>query len=276
MRPKGPSLAPHPPHNGDKTAILWSAYCRRPTTRNRNALVVAYQPLVRKCIGFIFKHLPPCVEPDELQCSGTLGLIDAIPAFDPKRGVKFETFATYRIRGAIRDGLREIDTMTRTLRGRRNKVDAADAALEARFGRPPTDEERRRRLGWTRPEYLERTAALQAAQVMSFPPADDGTRAYQERDSRALPPWATPSEDDLFTLLQRGLNRDERTMLVLYYRGNVTMKNIGLRLGLSEARVSQMHADILVRLRERLGGYDYAGSGTTSRGTSDGGEPSDG
>jgi RNA polymerase sigma factor for flagellar operon FliA len=150
-------------------------------------------------------------------------------------------------------------------------VDTTDAALEAKLGRPPTDEERRRRLGWTRDEYLERTADLQAAQVVSFPRADDGTRAHQERDPRALPPWAGPCEDDLFALLERGLNRDERAVLVLYYRGNVTMKRIGLRLGLSEARVCQMHADMLLRLRERLGEYDYAGSGTTSRGTPDGG-----
>ena len=276
MAAKRQSLAPNPPHNGDKEAILWPAYRRHPTAENRNALVLAYEPLVRKCVGIQIKRLPRCVDAKELRACANLGLMEAIPEFDPKRGTKFETFATWRIRGSILDGLREADSMTRTQRLRQHALTASESALEGKLGRPPTHEERRRRLGWTQAQYLERTVEVRAAQVRSFPSASDGTRAHQEPDPRAQPPSAKPTEDDLFALARRCLNREERILLTCYYQQDLTMKQIGTLLELSEARVCQMHADILVRLGERLGEYDYANSGTTSRSPSNGREPADG
>ena len=133
-------------------ALQWDRWLKRRSSSARDHLIVSYAPLVKFVAGRVGAGLPSSVDPGDLVSSGVLGLIDAIERFDPQRGVKFETFATPRIRGAIYDGLRELDWVPRSVRARAREVERAIADLEARNGRSPSDDELAAHLQITRPQ----------------------------------------------------------------------------------------------------------------------------
>ena len=128
-------------------ALQWDRWLKRRSSSARDHLIVSYAPLVKFVAGRVGSGLPSSVDPGDLDSSGVLGLIDAIERFDPQRGVKFETFATPRIRGAIYDGLRELDWVPRSVRSRAREVERAIAELEVRHGRSPSDDELAEPLG---------------------------------------------------------------------------------------------------------------------------------
>ncbi len=237
----------------------WRDFKRTGADAIRNQLIEHYLYLVRYNAERIGSKLPDEVEVDDLMSAGIFGLVDAIDAFDLQRGVKFETYCAPRIRGAILDELRNMDWVPRLVRHRAHKLADATRALEVELGRIPNDDEIARRLNMTRAQFqkLMRDASAVSLVSLSRGYADlDSHREVSEidvlPDDRSSDPVAEAQKRDLKDLVTRGLTRAERLLVVLYYYEQMTMKQIGLTLDLSESRVSQMHSAVLDRLREQL------------------------
>lgn len=237
----------------------WREYRSTGSEALRNRLVEHYLYLVRLTAQRIGAKLPDEVDVDDLMSAGTFGLVDAIDAFDLERGVKFETYCAPRIRGAILDELRSMDWVPRLVRHRAHKLNQAIRALEIELGRAPSEDEIASRLnvGPGQMEKLLRDAAAVSLVSLSQTVSDgDSNRERTEadvlRDDRSRDPVAETQRRDLRDLVTRGLSRAERLIIVLYYYEQMTMKEIGLTLDLSESRVSQMHSAIIERLRNAL------------------------
>lgn len=238
----------------------WRDYRAQPTEELRNRLCEHYLYLVRFIAERIGAKLPDEVDVDDLMSAGIFGLVDAIDAFELERGVKFETYCAPRIRGAILDELRSMDWVPRLVRHRAAKLEETVRRLEAELGRSPTEEEIGRKLGLSKAdlEKLIRDAAAVSLVSLSQSYGDsDSTREVTEldvvRDERSADPVAEAQKQDLRDIVTRGLTRAERLIIVLYYYEQMTMKEIGETLDLSESRVSQMHSAIIDRLRGQLG-----------------------
>lgn len=237
----------------------WRKYKRTGCKELRNRLMEHYLYLVRYNAERIGAKLPDEVDVDDLMSAGLFGLLDAIDAFDLNRGVKFETYCAPRIRGAILDELRSMDWVPRLVRHRAHKLAETTRALEAELGRIPNDEEIARRLGLSGQQFekLQRDAGTVALVSLSRKfSGPDGARDVFEidvvPDERGANPVIQAQKQDLKDLVTRGLSRAERLIVVLYYYEQMTMKQIGETLDLSESRVSQMHSAILARLRAQL------------------------
>ena len=238
---------------------LWREYKRTGERSLRNALMEFYLPLVRYTAERISAKLPNEVDVEDLVSAGTFGLIDAIEAFDLARGVKFETYCSPRIRGAILDELRTMDWVPRLVRSRAHKLETATKVLRAELGRVPSDDEIADRLGMDRSEFDKPIGDANVVLLISL------SRSYVDQDSdhelqeidvladrRGCDPVEDLSERDLRDAVMGTLTEIERLILVLYYYEEMTMKEIGATLDLSESRVSQMHSGILARLRGQL------------------------
>jgi RNA polymerase sigma factor for flagellar operon FliA len=191
--------------------------------------------------------------------AGMFGLKDAIEAFDLERGVKFETYCAPRIRGAILDELRSMDWVPRLVRHRTARVESAKTRLEMRLGRKATDEEIYAELGTDDEEVkkiVKDGSAISMTSLNRQRYQSDGSREVREidviHDQTQEEPIAEIQSRDLKTLLTKGLSRAERLIVILYYYEQMTMKEIGATLDLSESRVSQMHSSILLRLKAQL------------------------
>jgi RNA polymerase sigma factor for flagellar operon FliA len=222
-------------------------------------LMEKYLPIVKYNAERIAAKLPDEVENDDLISAGVFGLMDAIEAFDLSRGVKFETYCAPRIRGAILDELRSMDWVPRLVRNRAHKLAQATQSLEAELGRAPSEEELAGRVNLPRTEFdkLLRDATAIAVVSLSRKHYDsDSSREVREidvlEDKRGRDPVSEIQKRDLKQLIVRGLSRAERLILILYYYEEMTMKEIGAALDLSESRVSQMHSAVLNRLKIQL------------------------
>jgi RNA polymerase sigma factor for flagellar operon FliA len=218
-----------------------------------------YLPLVKYNAERIGAKLPDEVENDDLVSAGIFGLADAIEAFDLSRGVKFETYCAPRIRGAILDELRTMDWVPRLVRSRAGKLDQANRVLEAELGRMPSEDELQRRLHVNREELDKLMRDATAVTLVSLSRKHyetDSSKDIREidvlEDRRGRDPLLDVQRKDLKDMVTRGLNRAERLVLILYYYEELTMKEIGAALDLSESRVSQMHSSILNRLKNQL------------------------
>ena len=238
---------------------VWVEYQEGHPEHIRNHFMVKYLPLVRYNAERIYARLPDEVDIEDLMSAGLFGLMDAIDAFDLDRGVKFETYCAPRIRGAILDELRSMDWVPRLVRHRSAKVEAARAALELQLGRQPTQEEIAGRLGVDSEEYKKLHRDSSAVGVISLSRKcrqSDGGREVREidviRDETQANPLVQTQKRDLKDLVTRGLSRAERLIVILYYYEEMTMKEIGATLDLSESRVSQMHSSILARLKAQM------------------------
>lgn len=243
------------PHAG-----LWKTFFKKRDEQSRNPLMEAYLPIVKYTAERICVKLPDKVEVDDLISAGIFGLMDAIDAFDPERGVKFETYCTPRIRGAILDELRSMDWVPRLVRSRAHQLERATRTLEAHLGRLPTDEETASELGLGETEFERVRRDANATGVVSLNNnynENDGDKDLCEidivKDDTSEDPVVEAQKRDLKGLLTKGLTRAERLILVLYYYEEMTMKEIGATLDLSESRVSQMHSSIVARLKAQLG-----------------------
>jgi RNA polymerase sigma factor for flagellar operon FliA len=218
-----------------------------------------YRDLVRYCAERLHSKLPDKVELDDLISAGTFGLMDAIDAFDPTRGVKFETYCSPRIRGSILDELRSMDWVPRLVRARAHQLTKATYSLETSLGRKPTEQEIAEELDMDMEEFnrLQRDANA-ASQVSLNTKYSDGDSEKDIReidiikDERSENPVIEAQKRDLRSLLTKGLTRAERLIVVLYYYEEMTMKEIGATLDLSESRVSQMHSSIIARLKAQM------------------------
>jgi len=199
------------------------------------------------------------VDVDDLISAGIFGLMDAVNAFDLGRGVKFETYCVPRIRGAILDELRSMDWVPRLVRSRAHKLGEAARSLEAQLGRKATERELAETMRMSLREFRKLQRDAHATGVVSLSRKwfeTDSNKDVREidvlEDKRSEDPVRIAQRRDLKDLVTRGLSRAERLIIVLYYFEEMTMKEIGETLDLSESRVSQMHSAILGRLRHQL------------------------
>ncbi len=242
-----------------ETSELWRRYRETHDPGLRNELMEIYVPLVKYNAERIAAKLPDEVDVNDLISAGIFGLVNAIEAFDLGRGVKFETYCAPRVRGAILDELRAMDWVPRLVRSRAHRLDKISRTLEAELGRSPSEMEIAARLDVSGAELgrLMRDATAVAQISLSRRHFEsDSNREVCEidvlEDKRGRNPVNEVQRRDLKALITRGLTRAERLILILYYYEEMTMKEIGATLDLSESRVSQMHSAIIARLKTQL------------------------
>lgn len=237
----------------------WKDFAKSKSDDIRNMLIEHYLPIVRYTADRLYARLPDEVEVDDLISAGTFGLIDAINAFDLNRGVKFETYCSQRIRGAILDELRSMDWVPRLVRSRSHKVSEARRILEMELGRKATDRELAKKMRISMSEFRKLQRDAQAIGLVSLSRKwfeTDSSRDIREidvlEDKRSEDPFRQFQRKDVKQWVTQGLSRAERLIILLYYFEGMTMKEIGETLALSESRVSQMHSAILERLKLHL------------------------
>lgn len=240
----------------EATLRLWQEYTTRPSDALRNRLIERYMPLVRSRAERIWARLPDGVELDDLISAGTFGLMDAIGSFDLSRGVKFETFCMPRVQGAILDELRAMDWVPRMVRNRSSKLNEARHTLESQLGRKPEEQEIADHMGLTPAELKQVIHDSHNVNMTSLDKQwgdSDGGRELREKDivpdRKSEDPTERIYKIDLIRSFTRGLSKTERLIVILYYYEEMTMKEIGATLDLSESRVSQMHTAIVDRIR---------------------------
>jgi RNA polymerase sigma factor for flagellar operon FliA len=246
------SIVPHDPN----LDMHWERWLRRRSSASRDQLIVHYSPLVKFIAGRVGAGLPSSVDPGDLVSSGVFGLIDAIERFEPTRGVKFETFAAPRIKGAIYDGLRQLDWVPRSVRSRAREVERAFSDLEHKLGRSPTDDELAAHLQISIDELNKWLASIAATTVG---PLDRAIAAGHEPaavDAKGFEsPIAALEDQELRQIVRqeiRNLPEREKLVLSLYYDEGLTLAEIGEILGVTESRVSQIHTKSVIHLRARL------------------------
>jgi RNA polymerase sigma factor for flagellar operon FliA len=252
----------HPQQRTD-LSTLWESFCATGDETAREQLILNYSPLVKFVAGRVATNLPHTVENADLISYGMFGLIDAIEKFEPGRGIKFETYAISRIRGAIIDELRSLDWVPRSVRARARDIERAIVALEGRLMRTPEDFEVADELGITLKELHDAYSKLSYTSVVSFEDlwsvgVDREDRPDAEtviKDENAENPVEKFEAEEMKTILAEAIERlsdRERTVIALYYYEGLSLKEIGQILGVTESRVSQMHTKAVLRLRARL------------------------
>jgi RNA polymerase sigma factor for flagellar operon FliA len=244
----------------EEVTQIWEAFKADPNNQDlRNRLVEMYLPLVKYNGERIWSRLPEGVELDDLVSAGVFGLMDAIDAFDLTRGVKFETYCVPRIRGAMLDELRTMDWVPRLVRSKASKLNEAVKSLETRLGRSPTELELATQLQISVGELEKMILEANAVGLISLNKKWYETDSYKDvreidilEDKKGEDPTRRIQKSDLMRLVTKGLNRNERLIIILYYYEELTMKEIGATLDLSESRVSQMHSSIVQRLQTQL------------------------
>jgi RNA polymerase sigma factor FliA len=246
---------------------LWRRYKDEGDERARERLVVAYSPLVKFIAGRMASGLPSHVEEGDLISYGLLGLIGAIERFDPGREIKFETFAVARVKGAIIDELRSLDWVPRSVRARARDVEKANAKLEAKLQRSPTEEEMAKELKITVEEFqnalleIANSSVLALDDLWTFADPEGGGGQISVLDTITDPNAVDPESEAQSSELKdrladaiESLPERERLVIALYYYENLTLREIGEVLGVTESRISQLHTKAVLRLKSRLQG----------------------
>ena len=242
---------------------LWGEYQKKPTPELREQLIIEYAPLVKLVAGRLSMYLGYNVEYDDLVSYGVFGLIDAIDKFDVSKDVKFETYASLRIRGSILDQIRRMDWIPRTVRQRQRKIDEAVKEIEMETGKSATDEQIAQRLGVSNDEYTDWQSQMKVTNVVSLNEfVEQGTEPAM--DARANSHFAQPEdvveEAELKKVLAETLElltERERKVIALYYYEDLTLKEISKVLEVSESRVSQLHTKALAKMKTKMGNYMY-------------------
>ena len=255
-----PNNTPRPPkRTRSPLDSLWARYRRRPTEELRNELALVYLPLVERIAKQMFERLPPDVDLADLVNEGAVGMLDAIGRFEPQRGLQFNTFATIRIRGRILDFLRGCDHVGRKARSDDKRLRAATAAASHRLGKAPTDEELAVALEVDEADvHAMRVIDRLSIDRSYVHPLDAGPgnattlSEILPATSRSIDPADRLRRRDSLRRATRGLRKDERLLIILYYWEGLTMKEIGETLDLSESRVSQLHSSIIEQLRAKF------------------------
>jgi len=244
------------------TSASKSVSHKRRSIEERNELILEYLPLVKFVATRISSRLPSQVELDDLVNAGILGLIDALEKFDESRNIKFKTYAEFRIKGAILDELRALDWVPRSTRQKAHKLEQAYADLEAKLARPAADYEVAEHMGVSMDEF---NALLSEASGISLISLDelrhDGDENYERNllEFLANPEELDPAEllnlDQVYKIVANAIDQlpeKERLVVSLYYNDELTMKEIGAILDITESRVSQIHTKAILRLRSKL------------------------
>jgi len=242
---------------------LWQRYKKNGDERAREGLVLAYSPLVKFVAGRMSTGLPAHIEESDLISYGLLGLIGAIERFDPGRQIKFETFAVSRIKGSIIDELRSLDWVPRSVRARAREIETAQVKLERELGRAPSDAELAAKLEMT-VEALQESlmqisnstvVALDELWTVSDSSGDQVSLLDTMKDPNAVDPAKELGVSELKDRLANAIARlpeREKLVIALYYYENLTLREIGEVLGVTESRVSQLHTKAVLRLKSRL------------------------
>lgn len=240
---------------------LWADYVKNPSSEIREKIILEYAPLVKLVAGRLSMYLGYNVEYDDLVSYGIFGLIDAIDKFDATKDVKFETYASLRIRGSILDQIRKMDWIPRTVRQRQKQVAAAISEIEASTGKTATDEEVALALGISDEEYASWQSQMKVTNVVSL---DDFVEQGSDvADNRGLSsqidrPEEHVEKEELKKVLAEALElltEKEKKVVVLYYYEELTLKEISNVLEVSESRVSQLHTKALGKMKNKMGKY---------------------
>ncbi len=242
---------------------MWRRYKSAGDERARERLVVAYSPLVKYVAGRMASGLPAHVDEADLISYGLIGLINAIERFELEREIKFETYAITRIKGAIIDELRSQDWVPRSVRAKAREIERANAKLEHRLQRAPTDEEMAKELGVEVSDFVaslvqisnSTIAALDELWTVGDASGDQVSLLDTLHDPGALDPAAVMDQTELKDRVADAIARlpdREKLVVALYYYENLTLREIGEVLGVTESRISQLHTKAVLRLRSRL------------------------
>lgn len=258
------SPASKTPAAAAERAYARGAGSRQRSIEQRNETILEYLPLVKFVASRIAARLPSQVEVEDLINAGVLGLIDAIEKFDETRKIKFKTYAEFRVKGAILDELRALDWVPRSTRQKAHRLEQAYTELEGRYGRPATDDEVVEYLGCTFDEFYD---MLREASGISLISIDELHQEGDENSERNLleflsnPEELDPAEllnlDQVYKIVAEAIEvlpEKERLVVSLYYNDELTMKEIGAILEITESRVSQIHTKAILRLRSKLAG----------------------
>lgn len=246
---------------------LWLRYTDNPTREVRDQLIVHYSPLVKYVASRVAAGLPQNVEQADLVSYGIFGLIDAIDKFDPGRGYKFETYAISRIKGAMLDELRSMDWVPRSVRTKAKRIEQANAKLEAKLGRTPSDDELASALDISTDELETMLTKISFVGVVALDEmlsggerGDSMTLGDTIPDSGAGPVGSFEVEEMRQLLAEsiNGMTEREKIVLTLYYYEGLTLSEIGTVLGVTESRVCQIHTKSVLRLRSRLAVNEYS------------------
>jgi RNA polymerase sigma factor for flagellar operon FliA len=253
----------------EDTKSLWREFVRTRDRRLRDRLILTYAPLVKFVAGRLGSGLPAHVDDGDLVSYGLLGLISAIERYDPERDVKFETYAIARIKGAIIDELRVMDWVPRSVRARAREIERAIAALEAKLQRAPTDEEIAQKLGVSTDELDESLADIARSSIAALDELWTVASGSGDRvalidtieDTSGPQPTQALDQTELREALGEAIARlpeREKLVITLYYYEELTLREIGEVLGVTESRVSQLHTKAILRLKARLAGTGAA------------------
>jgi len=241
---------------------IWEDYEKSKDPDIKEKLIIHYAPLVKYVAGRLSIHFKDHVEFDELVSYGIFGLIDAIDKFRYEKGVKFETYASLRIRGAIIDGIRKLDWIPRTLRDKNKQLDTVFNELSLALGRDPTEAELAEKLNVSVDEARQ---LVRKASLMSVTSLDEYLEQNQDTlagdpHSQVESPEAQHEKNEIKKILTEavdGLSEKERLVISLYYFEELTLKEISKIMGVSESRISQIHTKALSRLQNKLGRFRY-------------------
>jgi RNA polymerase sigma factor for flagellar operon FliA len=250
---------------GEDTLDLWRTYRRSKDQALRDRLILTYAPLVKYVAGRLGSGLPAHVDEGDLVSYGLLGLIAAIERYDPDRDVKFETYAIARIKGSILDELRAMDWVPRSVRSRAREIERAMTELESKLGRAPNDEEIATKVGITTEELedsltdISRSsiAALDELWTVSGSGGDTIALIDTIEDTQGPEPQSAFAQTEMREAIADAISRlpeREKLVITLYYYEDLTLREIGEVLGVTESRVSQLHTKAILRLKARLGG----------------------
>ena len=233
---------------------LWDQYSRTKDTKIREELIVNFLYLVKFVAGRLFTSYGSHVEFDDLASYGVFGLIDAIDKYDHSRGVKFETYAQLRICGAIIDHLREIDWLPRSVRQKAKELERAYSELENELGRSVTDQEISDRLGVTVEEFHKKISTVSTYSLVSLDDLLEQKREIADDDGILAAPDQMEGEELKEALVDniKLLPEKERRIVELYYFEELTYKEIGKILSISESRVSQLHTKAILKLKIKI------------------------
>ena len=242
---------------------LWTEYDKSRTPELREKIILEYAPLVKLVAGRLSMYLGYNVEYDDLVSYGIFGLIDAIDKYDYAKEVKFETYASLRIRGAILDQIRKMDWIPRTIRQKQKRIDAVCKDIETRLGRSATDEEIASELGISDDEYLEWQSQMKITNVVSLNEyMEQGAEVPAEGNQFTTSRFDSPEEyiekEELKKVLEESLEQlteKEKKVILLYYYEDLTLKEISNVLEVSESRISQLHTRALQKMKTKMGDY---------------------
>lgn len=241
---------------------LWIEFKKTKSPQLRDKFIRQYMPLVKYVAGKVSVGMPGSVDFDDLVGYGQFGLLDAINKFDPEKNVKFKTYAVTRIRGAIFDELRSLDWVPRSVRQKSREIEDTIVQLESKLGRPASDSEVAGAMGISEDEYHQTILKVSGTSVLSL---NDVWYAGEESEHvsigdciespSSLNPDVIVEREEIRRVIIEAINElpeKEKMVLVLYYHEDMTFKEIGQVLEVSESRVSQLHTKANLRLRAKL------------------------